>query len=78
MGDEPWGEGAKDILPVPSTADKLDEAKVGACLTRDNIRKEEGGKRAICSVRLEGSVLRCVATLRRDNRATARQNGGLQ
>lgn len=28
MGDNPWGEGAKDILPVPSTVDKLDENKV--------------------------------------------------
>lgn len=28
MGADPWGEGAKDILPVPSTADKLDENKV--------------------------------------------------
>ena len=28
MGDDPWGEKAKDILPVPSTVDKLDENKV--------------------------------------------------
>ena len=28
MGDDPWGQGAKDILPVPSTVDKLDEIKV--------------------------------------------------
>lgn len=28
MGDDPWGQGAKDILPVPSTEDKLDENKV--------------------------------------------------
>lgn len=27
MGDDPWGEGAKEILPVPSTVDKLDENK---------------------------------------------------
>lgn len=28
MGDDPWGEGAKEILPVPSSADRLDENKV--------------------------------------------------
>lgn len=28
MGNNPWGEGAKDILPVPSSADRLDENKV--------------------------------------------------
>lgn len=28
MGDDPWGEGAKEILPVPGTAHNLDENKV--------------------------------------------------
>ena len=28
MGDDPWGDGAKDILPVPSTGQNLDENKV--------------------------------------------------
>lgn len=28
MGEDPWGEGAKEILPVPSTAERLDENKV--------------------------------------------------
>lgn len=28
MGDNPWGEGAKEILPVPVSADRTDENKV--------------------------------------------------
>lgn len=28
MGNDPWGEGAKDILPVPSTGQNLDKSKV--------------------------------------------------
>lgn len=28
MGNDPWGKGALDILPVPSTVDNLDENKV--------------------------------------------------
>lgn len=28
MGDDPWGEGAKDILPVPVTPDNLNENPV--------------------------------------------------
>lgn len=28
MGDDPWGEGAKDILPVPCTEDDLDKNQV--------------------------------------------------
>lgn len=28
MGEDPWEEGAKDILPIPSTPDHLDENKV--------------------------------------------------
>lgn len=37
MGENPWGEGAKDILPIPSTPDHLDENKV--CLREQRLTR---------------------------------------
>lgn len=44
MGDDPWGEGAKDILPVPCTADDLDknEVREPLPLSREVVEAFEG------------------------------------